>query len=319
MPSQLRIVPNIYKFGPREPLLPDLDNGHSAYISDKYNQDLDLPILRKLGAEVLTISELIVRLKYDLHRKQPRMHSMPSESDWQTRVADILTGAMDVAQYSSDIMLLPLIPLSKGTWVVPRNASIFFPTSGGIDIPTDLPLNLVDGDTLRNPSRARLFSKLGVTECSPLRIFPLIQQVYQAKWIHGISWQAHISHVKFLFWHHDKMPDKGVEIQFVRKVNELFNPRDTSAGWIYCPHAQGTYAAFSILGDDATKELKSKVQVLHPYYYDLVDKLDRSVPNNPIESPIPSRLPWQHNRIQSIGSDSIAIVDCNLRLPRRQG
>ena len=40
-----------------------------------------------------------------------------------------------------------------------------------------------------------------------------------------------------------------------------------------------------------------------------------SVPNNPIESPIPSRLPWQHNRIQSIRSDSIAIVNCNLRLP----
>jgi len=74
MLSQLRIVPNIYKFGSREPLLPDLDNGHSAYISDKYNQDLDLPILRKLGAEDLTISGLIARLKYDLHRKQPRMH-----------------------------------------------------------------------------------------------------------------------------------------------------------------------------------------------------------------------------------------------------
>ena len=28
-----------------------------------------------------------------------------------------------------------------------------------------------------------------------------------------------------------------------------------------------------------------------------------------------TRLPWQHNRIQSIGSESIAIVDCNLQLP----
>lgn len=275
MPSQLRIVPNIYEFGSGEPLLPDLDNGHSAYISDKYNQDLDLPILRKLGAEALTISGLIVRLKHDLHRKQPRMHSMPSESDWQTRVADILIKAMDVAQCSSDIMLLPLVPLSNGTWVVARNASIFFPTSGGIDIPTDLPLNLVDGDTLHNLSRASLFSKLGVTECSPLRIFPLIQQVYQARRIKGISWQAHTSHVKFLFWHHDKIPDKGVEIRFARKINKWFNPRDTSAGWIYCPRAQGTYAAFSILGNDATEELKSKVQVLHSKYYDLVDTLGR--------------------------------------------
>jgi len=61
----------------------------------------------------------------------------------------------------------------------------------------------------------------------------------------------------------------------VRKVNEWFNPRDTSAGWIYCPRAQGTYAAFSILGNDGTKELKFKVQVLHSNYYDLVDKLGR--------------------------------------------
>jgi len=44
-----------------------------------------------------------------------------------------------------------------------------------------------------------------------------------------------------------------------------------------------------------------------------------SVPNNPIESPIPSRLPWQHNRIQSIGSDSIAIVDCNLPIATLTG
>jgi len=120
---------------------------------------------------------------------------------------------MDVAQCSSAIMLLPLVPLSKGTWVAPRNASIFFPTSGGIDIPTDLPLNLVDGDTLHNLSRARLFSKLGVTECAPLRIFPLIQQVYQANRIQGTTWQAHMSHVEFLFWHHDKMPDKGAVMQ----------------------------------------------------------------------------------------------------------
>ena len=44
-----------------------------------------------------------------------------------------------------------------------------------------------------------------------------------------------------------------------------------------------------------------------------------SVPNNPIESPIPSRLPWQHNRIQLIGSDSIAIVDCNLPIATLTG
>ena len=44
-----------------------------------------------------------------------------------------------------------------------------------------------------------------------------------------------------------------------------------------------------------------------------------SVPNDPIESPIPSRLPWQHNRIQSIGSDSIAIVDCNLPIATLTG
>ena len=44
-----------------------------------------------------------------------------------------------------------------------------------------------------------------------------------------------------------------------------------------------------------------------------------SVPNNPIESPIPSRLPWQHNRIQLIRSDSVGIADCNLPIATLTG
>ena len=44
-----------------------------------------------------------------------------------------------------------------------------------------------------------------------------------------------------------------------------------------------------------------------------------SVPNNPIESPIPSRLPWQHNRIQLIRSDSIRIANCNLPIATLTG
>ena len=64
-----------------------------------------------------------------------------------------------------------------------------------------------------------------------------------------------------------------------------------------------------------------KFKVLEYEYYKLIndDLWEYSVPNNPIESPIPSRLPRQHNRIQSIGSDSVGIADCNLPIATLTG
>jgi len=60
-------------------------------------------------------------------------------------------------------------------------------------------------------------------------------------------------------------------------------------------------------------------QLLNTYLSVLVTAI--SVPNNPIESPIPSRLPWQHNRIQSVGSNvkSIGIINYNLLITKLTG
>ena len=274
MPAQLRILREKFRDEDGEPLFADLTSGDSTYISESYNTTLDLAILRKMGAKYMSSSGFLQRLGQDLDEGRPesdsRMKSTPLDYHWHTQVADILIDIARDEKSKKSIQKTCIIPLDGGKWVRPLGASIFFPTSGGIDIPEKLPLSLVGREALENLSRKTLFSELGVVECSPARIFPLIEQRY----IKGgtLGTKLLIQDMKFLFCHHSEMPKDKYSVYISATSGEGYMYSCiASEDWIYCPKSNHRYATFNLLGGVVPAELKNKIRYPRSGYYDALE------------------------------------------------
>jgi hypothetical protein len=273
VPSELLLVTDRFRDEDNKPLLPDTVLAKTAYVSAHYHREKDISVIKRMGLEEMSFADFLVRLQLDLSRSDARMRSEPPESQWHTKVAKLLIKAIEQQPYRRLIELLPIIPLTNGAWVTPKNASLFFPTSGGVDIPTDLPLSLVNATSLLNQSRTSLFTRLGVTECEPSRIFPLIEQRSRAV---DVTMQQSTSHVVFVFWHHSKLPTTVIKLRLAPKHGNLwFHPSDASAGWTYCSRYADRYSMSNLLSGTMPDELKGKINFLHPFYYDALEKCER--------------------------------------------
>ncbi|KAF7894390.1 uncharacterized protein EAF01_009841 [Botrytis porri] len=239
--------------------------GTTAYVSEPYDPS-DIPILEKMKAKRLNTGEFLQRLDEDLVGiHDSRMKTTPLSSLWHTRMSNLLISMSQDDSNKMKIQKLNIIPLDSGTWARPLNASIIFPTSGGVDIPKDLPLNLVDGKALENTSREKLFSQLGVAECSPERMFPLIEQRYNFPTRKIDS----VSDIKFLFWHHEKLPAYYSIFMWLWN-GECSLPHDTNVGdWIYCRESDHACTTIKIIGESIPLEMKngSHVRYTGKSYY----------------------------------------------------
>ncbi|KAH8800361.1 hypothetical protein F5884DRAFT_891279 [Xylogone sp. PMI_703] len=275
--NELRIVVPRNKDEDGEPLFPDLAYpGPTAYISDIYDRVIDIPILKSVGLSILSVQDLLDRLAQDLDRLSPRMYSMSQSNQWHTRVADLLVSFMQHSGHTAFLKKLPVVPLGNGKWVRPHNASIFFPTSGGIEIPDGLPnLNLVDTGAMSNQSRKTFFSKLGVVECEPSRIFPLIEERHQSG---GITSAQSVDYIRFIYWHHTKLPSRDLTIRLAPNFalnKQWFNPFYSSNGWTYCPRSEDLHAMSRYVGIVMPDQLDDQLRFVCPLYYDELQKCER--------------------------------------------
>ncbi|KAF2464794.1 uncharacterized protein BDR25DRAFT_380700 [Lindgomyces ingoldianus] len=268
--NQLRVVPERFRGEDTQPLLLDVRGGSSAYISESYDKQLDLPILRKLGTKDLDITEFLQRLEKDLDQNgtESRMRSTPLQSSWHTKVARLLTFA--ARKFRLSVKKLPVVPLSTGKWARPLNASIYFPTSGGIEIPDDLPLAIVDAKALQNKSWERFFVEIGITHCPPSRVFPLIEQRYS---LFGRTFKESLSHIKFMFWNHTELPPQGVSLRLKERDDSVWFSNAIDNVWTYSPRLVGSYTTSTVLGSPVPLELREAIRVLDPAYYRALRKL----------------------------------------------
>jgi hypothetical protein len=271
-PHQLRMVPNQYRDADGEPLLRDLSFEKSAYISEDYDRGKDVPILKKLGASTLSIPGFLARVKQDLLLSDSRIQKTPHLAiDWHTRVSDQLIEAIKHDYQNFEFLgKLPIVLLNNGRWVLPFKASIFWPTSGGIEIPADLGLGLVDTNILQNESRRKLFAALGITECKPKTIFPLIEQQYKSSYK---TFEKSLAHIKFMFWHQLELPYNGLQVWLASNNGDhWFRPTDEQQGWIYCPSSEGEYTATSIFGAFVPEDLSNRMHFVNTKYYDKLEQ-----------------------------------------------
>lgn len=262
--KSLKIVTEEYRDEDEQPLLPDLTAGSTAYISEAYDEHLDLPVMKSLGVKNITRKGFLNRLDQDLERHDPRLYSMSLEAQWHTQVASHLIHSLH--SHADFVRKLKIIPLSHGDYARPLNASIFYPTSGGIEIPEGLELNLVEEGALGNETRRKLFDKVGVTECEPSRVFPLIEQRYRS---FGVTRQQSVSDIKFMFWHHVELPTEGLLMRLAPKGGKVyFNPYDEDNGWTYCPRSEHPCSISRLFAAVVPADLKGHIRILHPSYYD---------------------------------------------------
>jgi hypothetical protein len=259
-----------------DPLLKDLSNifsRESAHISEHYSSDLDYPIMRAMGTRTFSLSDFLARLTQDLNAVDSRMQNN-SDDVWHTKVADLLIKATKVAHQKECIQKLKIIPLQNGRWAPAWRASVFLPSSGDVKIPEGLPLSLVNEKALLNSSRETLFSELGIRECAPSRIFPLIEQRYSSNG--RLTMAVCRQDIKFLFWHNAELPNTGYSIIVLanngKGYTNSFIRRPSSVNWLYCPESEDTYAMFNLQGSLMPSELKDHVSYLQNGYYETLNE-----------------------------------------------
>ncbi|RDK42854.1 hypothetical protein M752DRAFT_275955 [Aspergillus phoenicis ATCC 13157] len=165
-----------------DPLFPDLPR--EQYLSAHY---LEKDILRLLeyGLNVMTLPGITERVRRDLLLPRSKMKNTDTSEDWHSRAAKVLCQPFRQRYYHSmeQIKAMPLIPLTTGQWVSIQKGAVYFSSIHGIEIPSDLGINLVTPGAMSNPQRKQLFEDLGVQEASADFVRKLINQKYSAFWI----------------------------------------------------------------------------------------------------------------------------------------
>jgi hypothetical protein len=274
-PDQLRIVPSSFKDDTGDPLLADLTDSDvckGRYVSTRYDAEADLQILCHLGAKTLDLQEFIHRLEEDLAQPSSRMKSEAPDSPWHGKVVDALLSSEEIALPL--LSSLPIVPLGNRSekWIVPLNATIYFPKSSSdldaVDVPDDIDMSLVDGQAAGNLKRRELFEKLGVRYCSVEDTLSRIQAKYQEDFERNE--EKHLSHVRFLFRYHDICRDLKVPVRiwYLRQHPPSYvDPYNTDRGWLYSPEAETELSPVRVFGESFPKELEGKVFVVDPIYY----------------------------------------------------
>jgi hypothetical protein len=280
--SYIRIVPSWLRDDDGNALLPDCncaECGYGAYISEGYDWDLDVPVLKKLGVRELSSEEFVHKLHVDLDKDSAIMWSKHVDDNWHTQIAEVLLKMMNEKNNPesliNQIRLLPLIPLIGKRPAPRKGSSVYLPSCGGIDIPRDLPLGLVQPETLRNEARAKLFNRLKIEECEPQHVIGLIEDASKMTGDRSISLEESVAHIRFLYWHHDKIPTPRPTIYMFDIHSEKFNPKLTANGWTYSPLQLEKYHLCQILDPENNPyELQGKVRFLNRAYYEALMRQD---------------------------------------------
>jgi hypothetical protein len=266
----LKITPNEFSDEAEVPLIPTCDCCVGEYISAEYDLHREIPQIAGLGASKLSINEFIHYLEYDLKHEESLMKGTPHDSNWHTLISNVLLEHIRKSdKILGQVQLLPIIPLAKeNSWVIPKNGSIFLPTCGGVDIPSDLLLNLVVPEALENASRKLLFLKLGITECPVLTVFDMIKDKHKYRGrLKGVTRLDLQNHMKFLYWHHDKLSGHAVSDHIQVATVNMKCVCKKMEKWIYHSNTTNVYSTYKIMGCPVPDNLSTDLCILHPGYY----------------------------------------------------
>jgi hypothetical protein len=222
--SQLKKIEADFKDESGNPLVADLDE--EMYLASEYAQE-DIAVLKSLGLGVLKFDDVIARFQHDLNQPSSKSRFKSPETDdyWHTQTAKLLLRPFKEKWSESStvaVRRLNCIPLQNGEWTAIADGAVFFPYTDGILIPTDLGLRIVDGKSITNPTREKLFITLGVKFASIQDITALILGRYK-KESSSIGFETSLKDLCFLYSTY--APGKTVNLRESTSL-WVFNHRD---------------------------------------------------------------------------------------------
>ena len=180
-----------------KPLFADI--APERYISLKYRRQ-DLNLLMEHGLEVMSMSEIIERIKHDLAAPDSRMKSIVDE-DWHSKTAQLLNPPFTSLSQNlqEEVKQLSMLPLRDGRWTSIKSGTTYYPRVDGIDlvIPLDLVLDVLDSTAVANNDRKQLFDSIRVQTASPSFIREAIFKKYKGSFT--IKYKDAASHLRFLY------------------------------------------------------------------------------------------------------------------------
>ncbi|KAH6619159.1 hypothetical protein B0J18DRAFT_433424 [Chaetomium sp. MPI-SDFR-AT-0129] len=173
-----------------EPLFSDRQG--SRYLSGLYDDEA-CEILREMGMPRFETSDVLDLVEFDLAQEKPRMHSKLRDiryircKDWYSRVAKLLTGIItetsnlrtnkrrsnEAIVIMSRVKALRVIPVARNSWATSaqtNQAPIFLPTTGGVDIPRNVGLRLLEDWAFGIAPYRVMCEHLGVSEATPQHV-----------------------------------------------------------------------------------------------------------------------------------------------------
>jgi hypothetical protein len=272
-PGQLKIVTKMFRDQHSVPLLADLSYGNTAYISEKYDPENDLPVMRQLGTRNMRVNpDFLSRLEEDLDNDDASRWKSDDlkEDDWHTKVCHVLLIGLQNQPTMNSVLKLDIIPLEGNDlkWVCKHDNSIFLPSSGDVKIPDELMPGLVKESWLQKNNRLALCTKLEIEMCPPIHIFPKIEQRYAKGG--SISTYLFYQDIKFLFWHNDQLPANGYSLYLTGDDGSDINyySNTTQSYWLYCPESRNPYSMFKLLNGQVPKRLQNQLKFPNIHYYE---------------------------------------------------
>jgi hypothetical protein len=221
------------------PLFIDRPGVDRRCLSLAYEPD-EIEILRT-AFNITEIDDLHIfhLIREDLRSPGSKLKDPETDSDWHTKVADLIISIMD---RSPDIKTkikdeLALVPLSDEQWVTASAQDLFFPALAGPPIPSDL-LVTIQPRAAENASRSEMFKLLGARACRPEKVIDMLWHSYTHDREGAASLNVSKEHLRFLFRHakidDPKFPRLWIYDHTLRHVKphykDIYMPSDDEYG-----------------------------------------------------------------------------------------
>jgi hypothetical protein len=188
-----------------KPLFADLPR-ERTYLSLDYGCDDTRALKRMFGLQDVDDEDIYNRLSYDLEQPGSKMKSSDTDQEWHSRAATLISAMFErSAEIQRRVSTLALIPGTDGNWKSASSPDLHFPSPDGPPIPGDIMIT-VSSQGVENPARKRLFSQLGVTDCSPRLIIDRLSMRYSSHGGGASSLFFSKAHLSYLFWNHEYIP-----------------------------------------------------------------------------------------------------------------
>lgn len=195
------------------------DSTRNWYLSSSYPEWL-IDAMKYVGLSQMTPRQFLEDLATLINTNPHSFHARSHE--WHTQLAKVLIRLSTVAELTSLIQGLAIIPLDDGTWTAARDNNIFFRTSeASLAIPAGIRVLVVDNEAGSDKDRRTLLTSLGVKTWAAPEICQLILDVHASEDFQSeqLSPAELISHTEFLFHAKWQLP-KNTDLWFVTTKGE---------------------------------------------------------------------------------------------------